>query len=77
MVPSEGRRWVMETIDKIWRGHKSRLKSKYFLALRTNDSKKMDEVREAVPENQLNGLIDYWSYSPIKVGKPHFFPLIP
>ncbi|XP_021734998.1 uncharacterized protein LOC110701680 isoform X4 [Chenopodium quinoa] len=59
LVPEEGRKWVMETVNYAWRMHKCRTKKKHFYAFDT-DEQRMIERLKTMPKTHFEDLLKYW-----------------
>ncbi|CAH9109533.1 unnamed protein product, partial [Cuscuta epithymum] len=59
MVPIEGRKWVMSTINDLWRVHKSRMKDKHYYAY-TTDARRWKNRPKTISEQQFRDLLNYW-----------------
>ncbi|KAL8140240.1 hypothetical protein V2J09_006261 [Rumex salicifolius] len=60
MIDEKGKKWVLRTVNDLWRVYKSRLKEKHFTPYDTNEER-LDHKPENIPINQFEELIDYWS----------------
>ncbi|KAL2933639.1 Acetylglutamate kinase [Bienertia sinuspersici] len=60
LVPTEGRKWAMETMDDKWRAYKCRMKSLHYYAYET-DAERLKSCPKTMPENQFRALINYWN----------------
>ncbi|KAL2921874.1 Fructose dehydrogenase cytochrome subunit, partial [Bienertia sinuspersici] len=65
LVPTEGRKWAMQTMDEQWRAYKSRMKSEHYYAYKT-DAERLKSCPQTMPENQFRALINYWNSEPVK-----------
>ncbi|KAL2896087.1 putative cell division protein WhiA [Bienertia sinuspersici] len=65
LVPTEGRKWAMQTMDDQWRAYKSRMKSEHYYAYKT-DAERLKSFPQTMPENQFRALINYWDSEPVK-----------
>lgn len=66
MVPDEGRKWVMETINASWRGYKCRVKKNHYYAYKT-DALRWEHRPKTISESQFRDLLDYWDCSVVEV----------
>ncbi|KAL2898074.1 ATP synthase gamma chain [Bienertia sinuspersici] len=65
LVPTEGRKWAMQTMDDQWRAYKSRMKSEHYYAYKT-DAERLKSCPQTMPENQFRAFINYWDSEPVK-----------
>ncbi|XP_057247496.1 uncharacterized protein LOC104899247 [Beta vulgaris subsp. vulgaris] len=65
MVPDQGKKWVFESINASWRGHKCRVKQKHYYAHET-DEKRWENRPKTVSDSQFKDLLEYWNCSLIE-----------
>ncbi|XP_056689379.1 uncharacterized protein [Spinacia oleracea] len=65
LVPEEGRKWVMETVNYAWRIHKCKMKQKYYYAFDT-DEERLEKPPETMPKTHFEDLLNYWNLTTTK-----------
>ncbi|XP_019104833.3 uncharacterized protein LOC104893336 [Beta vulgaris subsp. vulgaris] len=65
MVPDHGKKWVFESINASWHGHKCRVKQKHYYAHET-DEKRWENRPKTVSDSQFKDLLEYWNCSLIE-----------
>ncbi|KAL2901516.1 ATP-dependent DNA helicase RecG [Bienertia sinuspersici] len=60
LVPTEGRKWAMETMNDQWHAYKCRMKSLHYYAYETV-AERLKSCLKTMPENQFRALINYWN----------------
>ncbi|KAL2935256.1 RNA polymerase-binding transcription factor DksA [Bienertia sinuspersici] len=65
LVPTEGRKWAMETMDDQWRAYKRRMKSLHYYAYETN-AERLKSCPKTMPKNHFRALLNYWNSEPVK-----------
>ncbi|GAB2280833.1 hypothetical protein Dimus_015456 [Dionaea muscipula] len=57
IIPDEGKKWVLATINGSWRRHKTLIKKKYY-KLYDNDKERLLNRPKGIPEEQFKGFIE-------------------
>lgn len=68
MIDETGKKWVLRTVNDLWRVYKSRLKEKHFTPYET-DEERLAHKPENIPLKQFEHLLEYWNSGEAKVIK--------
>lgn len=66
VIPQEGEKWVLKTLNSLWRTHKSRTKTRFFTKYH-NDEERIQNRPDQIPLEEFKMLLKYWSDEGVQV----------